>query len=63
MAQLTDQELAEIRVGDYSRLSVNQRVSNKLAFYMIEEASQPLVSELRVVAGKWEGWVVGKLDL
>jgi len=51
--QLTDQELAEIRVGDYWRLSVNLRVSeHTLAFYMIEGASQPLVFGQRVAVDK-----------
>lgn len=60
--QLTGPELAEIRVGDYWRLSANLRVSEHIsAFYMIEGASQPLVSEQRVVAGKLEGWVVDTL--
>jgi len=60
--RLTDSQLAEIRVGDYSRLSANRRVSSKSAFCMTVEVSQPLVSEQRVAADKLEGWVVCKLD-
>ena len=55
--------LVEIRVGDCWHLSADLRVSEHIsAFYKIEGASQPLVSEQRVVAGRWEGWVGGTQD-
>lgn len=63
MGRRIDSELVEIQVGDYSRLSANQRVSSKMAFCMFVEALRPLVSESMVAVGKLEGWVVGRLDL
>lgn len=63
MGRRIDSELVEIQVGDYWRLSANQRVSSNLAFCTFAEALRPLVSESMAAVGKLEGWVVGRRDL